>query len=191
MTTATIELRSLSRSINFLGDFGGKLRTPQGFATLANELLQNANDAAGGAESMAFSVSTTALVVDNNGAFSDCGQVEDPECPWRNDPARGYMCDFHGFRSVASGHKWERKGTTGAFGICFISVHQITDRPELISADRHWILCEDRPENERIGVRLGTRTGIRPHRLTLRPDRGNTRTRGTRRRRVVLSQISK
>lgn len=157
MTTATKELRSLSRGIDYLGDLGGKLRNLQGFATLANELIQNADDVkkddgTAGAEWMAFDVSDAALVVDNDGAFSDCGQVEEPECPWRHDPARGYMCDFHGFRNVASGHKREREGTTGAFGIGFISVYQITDRPELISAGRHWILREDRPENERIGV---------------------------------------
>lgn len=153
----TKELRSLSRGIDYLGDLGGKLRNLQGFATLANELIQNADDVkkddgTAGAEWMAFDVSDAALVVDNDGAFSDCGQVEEPECPWRHDLARGYMCDFHGFRNVASGHKREREGTTGAFGIGFISVYQITDRPELISAGRHWILREDRPENERIGV---------------------------------------
>lgn len=151
MTTETKELGSLSRGIDYLGDLGGKLRNLQGFATLANELIQNADDTAG-AQSMAFGVSDNALVVDNDGVFSDCGRVEEPECPWRNDPARDYMCDFHGFRNVASGHKREREGTTGAFGIGFISVYQITDRPELISAGRHWILREDRPENERIGV---------------------------------------
>jgi Domain of unknown function (DUF3883) len=160
MTSETKELRSLSRGIDYLGDLGGKLRNLQGFATLANELIQNADDVTkddgtAGAKWMAFDISNTALVVDNDGAFSDCGQVEEPECPWRHDPARGYMCDFHGFRSVASGHKREREGTTGAFGIGFISVYQITDRPELISAGRHWILREDRPENERIGVCLG------------------------------------
>jgi hypothetical protein len=141
----------LSRGIDYLGDLGGKLRNLQGFATLANELIQNADDAAG-AKSMAFAVSDTALVVDNDGEFSDCGQVEESECAWRSDPALGYMCDFHGFRSVASGHKREREGTTGAFGIGFIAVYQVTDRPELISAGRHWILREDRPEHERIGV---------------------------------------
>jgi len=151
MTTEIKPLRSLSRGIDYLGDLGGKLRNLQGFATLANELIQNADDAAG-AGSMTFDVSDAALVVDNDGAFSDCGQVEEPECPWRHDPRRGYMCDFHGFRSVASGHKREREGTTGAFGIGFISVYQITDRPELISSGRHWILREDLPESERIGV---------------------------------------
>jgi hypothetical protein len=151
MTAETKELRALSRGIDYLGDLGGKLRNLQGFATLANELIQNADDTAG-AQSMAFVISDNALVVDNDGVFSDCGQAEEPECPWRNDPVRGYMCDFHGFRNVASGHKREREGTTGAFGIGFISVYQITDRPELISAGRHWILREDRPENERIGV---------------------------------------
>jgi len=151
MSTIITPRRSLSRGINYLGDLGVKLRDLQGFATLAHELIQNADDAQG-AGRMTFGVSPTALIVDNDGQFSDCGQVEEPECPWRHDEARGYMCDFHGFRSVASGHKRERQGTTGAFGIGFISVYQITDQPELISAGRHWILHEDRPESERIEI---------------------------------------
>jgi hypothetical protein len=151
MTTILRPRRSLSRGIDYLGDLGAKLRDLQGFATLAHELIQNADDAAG-ATRMSFGVSRSALVVNNDGQFSDCGQVEEPECPWRHDASRGYMCDFHGFRSVASGHKRERQGTTGAFGIGFISVYQITDQPELISAGRHWILHEDRTESERIEV---------------------------------------
>jgi hypothetical protein len=148
MTTIITPRRSLSRGINYLGDLGVKLRDLQGFATLAHELIQNADDASG-AGRMTFGVTPTALIVDNDGQFTDCGQVEEPECPWSQEEERGYMCDFHGFRSVASGHKRERQGTTGAFGIGFISVYQITDQPELISGGRHWILHEDRPENDR------------------------------------------
>src|SRR5436309_6741554 len=100
MTATPVQPEYLSRGIDYLGDLGVKLRDLQGFATLAHELIQNADDAPG-ATRMTFAVSRSALVVDNDGQFSDCGDVEEPECPWRHDVTRGYMCDFHGFRSVA------------------------------------------------------------------------------------------
>jgi hypothetical protein len=151
MSTQVRQSRSISRGIDYLGDLGAKLRDLQGFATLAHELIQNADDA-DGAGHMAFDVTEEALVVDNDGTFTDCGHAEELECPWKDDPSRRYLCDFHGLRYVASGHKRERRGTTGAFGIGFISVYQATDRPELISAGRHWVLHEDKPESERIEV---------------------------------------
>ena len=144
----------LSRGIDYLGDLGAKLRDLQGYRTLAHELIQNADDAAG-ATSMVFDVCEGELIVDNDGVFSDCGQIEGPECPWKSDTARDHRCDFHRFRHVASGDKRGEAGTTGAFGIGFIAVYQITDRPELISTGRHWILNEDRPEEERIEVCSG------------------------------------
>lgn len=162
MTPITDEPEYLSRGIDYLGDLGAKLRDLQGFATLAHELIQNADDAAG-ATRMSFAVSQSALVVDNDGQFTDCGHVTQPECPWKHDATRGYMCDFHGFRSVASGHKRERLGTTGAFGIGFISVYQITDLPELISGGRHWKLHEDLPEDKRIRVCKGCRACQAPN----------------------------
>lgn len=151
MSAQVRQSRSISRGIDYLGDLGAKLRDLQGFATLAHELIQNADDA-DGAGCMVFDVTEEALVVDNDGTFTDCGHAEEPECPWKHDPSRRYLCDFHGLRCVASGHKRERRGTTGAFGIGFISVYQVTDRPELISAGRHWVLHEDRPESDRIEV---------------------------------------
>ncbi|MCI0462274.1 MAG: hypothetical protein L0Z62_35425 [Gemmataceae bacterium] len=149
MTTKIRQGRALSRGIDYLGDLGAKLRDLQGFATLAHELIQNADDALG-AGRMSFDVCEDALVVDNDGSFSDCDQVEADECPWKLDPSKGHRCDFHRFRRVASGDKRDQAGTIGAFGIGFISVLQITDQPEVISGGRHWILHEDRRESERI-----------------------------------------
>lgn len=137
------------RDIDYLEDLGAKLRNLKGYATLANELLQNADDVPG-VTSFAFDIRDDALVVENEGRFSDCGEVEQPECPWKNDPARGsHRCDFHRFRRVAGGDKRNESGTTGAFGIGFIAVYQITDRPEVISG-RHWILDESQPGDKRI-----------------------------------------
>jgi hypothetical protein len=149
MTTKVRQGRALSRGIDYLGDLGAKLRDLQGFATLAHELIQNADDAPGAGQ-MSFDVCEEALIVENDGVFSDCGNIDADECPWKLDPATGHRCDFHRFRRVASGDKRDQAGTIGAFGIGFISVLQITDQPELISSGRHWILYEDRPEHERI-----------------------------------------
>ena len=140
----------LSRSIDHLGNLGSKLRDLQGYATLAHELIQNADDAH--ANWMSFDIHRDALILENDGVFSDCEHVEDPQCPWSHDGIHNYQCDFHRFRSVNSGDKRFQEGTTGAFGIGFISVYQLTDRPELISAGRHWILHEEESENERIEV---------------------------------------
>ena len=146
------EEKFLSRGTDHLGDLGAKLRDLQGFKTLAHELIQNADDA-NDATSMTFDIRDDALVVDNNGVFSDCGQVEDSDCPWKKD--KGHKCDFHRFRIIAAGDKRGEEGTTGAFGIGFIAVYQITDCPELISGNRHWIIHEQRSENERIKVCQG------------------------------------
>jgi hypothetical protein len=149
--------RFLSRGIDYLGDLGAKLRDLQGYRTLAHELIQNADDAPA-ATSMSFDVRDDALVADNDGVFTDCGQIEKSECPWKEDGTHDHRCDFHRFRHVASGDKRGEAGTTGAFGIGFTAVYQVTDRPELISAGQHWMLQEDRPEDQRIEVCPGCPT---------------------------------
>ena len=138
----------LSRGTDHLGLIGNKLRDLRGYRTLASEFLQNADDA--GATSLSFNVTDQELIVDNDGKFTDCGRVEEDECPWKKE--KGYRCDFHRFRYVASGDKRGQRDTIGAFGIGFIAVYQITDQPELISAGRHWKIREDNPENKRIEV---------------------------------------
>ncbi|MFQ3652231.1 MAG: DUF3883 domain-containing protein [Gemmataceae bacterium] len=104
---------------------------------------------------MAFSVEDDALIVDNDGVFSECADVNADECEWKEDGIHNHRCDFHRFRRIASGDKRGQEGTTGAFGIGFIAVYQITDTPELISAGRHWILHENRTEDQRIEVCSG------------------------------------
>lgn len=141
--------RTLSRGIDYLGDLGAKLRDLQGDRTLAYELIQNADDAPT-ATSMGFDVDAYALVVENDGIFSDCGRVEETQCPWKD--SRGHRCDFHRIRNIASGDKRAEPNTTGTFGIGFITVYQVTDSPEIISGGRHWKLYEERPEDQRIEV---------------------------------------
>lgn len=72
-----------------------------------------------------------------------------------DDNSHNRRCDFHRFRLIFSGDKRGESGTTGAFGIGFIAVYQVTDTPELISSGLHWILHEERPEHERIEVCSG------------------------------------
>ena len=57
----------LSRSIDYLGDLGAKLRDLQGYGTLTHELIQNADDAP--ASWMSFDIRQDALVLDNDGVF--------------------------------------------------------------------------------------------------------------------------
>jgi len=147
---ASIETH-LSRGIDHLGFIEAKLRDLQGFATLAHELMQNADDAEK-TTLMCFNICDGALIVDNDGIFSECEYVEEPICSWKEDPSKQHLCDFHRFRLLASADKRREEGTTGAFGIGFIAVYQVTDHPELISRGRHWILHDEDHEDKRIHV---------------------------------------
>lgn len=140
----------LSRGEDYLGSIASRLGDLAGFQNLANELIQNADDA--GAERLRFLVDETGLTVWNSAQFRDCGdQSRGPDdCLWL--PERRHRCDFHSFRLVSSRDKVERPGTTGAFGVGFTAVYQITDRPELISAGVHWVIDETAAEGQRIGV---------------------------------------
>ena len=140
--------RFFSKATDYLGHLGAKLRDLQGYATLAHELIQNADDAL--ASWMNFIIRTDALILDNDGVFAGCDHVEGPQCTWTAEGNDGHRCDFHRFRLIGSGDKRLQEGTTGAFGIGFISVYQLTDQPELISSGRHWILREERTEDQRI-----------------------------------------
>ena len=150
----------LSRRLDYLGDLGAKLRDLQGYGTLAYELIQNADDAS--ASWMSFDVQSDVLILDNDGVFADCKDIGASECPWSSDGTHDHRCDFHRFRLIGSGDKRLQDGTTGAFGIGFIAVYQLTDQPELISAGRHWILHEERSEEERIEVCGGCLNCSRP-----------------------------
>lgn len=134
---------SYKRTFEHLGELEKNLRDLKGFTTLAYELIQNADDAPG-TSTLTFDIQPEALVVDNDGVFTDCRQMEEDICPWKR--TKGRMCDFHRFRKIGSADKRNEEGAGGAFGIGFTTVYQITDRPELISAGRHWIVFEEKQE---------------------------------------------
>ena len=127
----------LSQGVNYLGFLSQQLGDLAGTTTLAHELIQNADDAKDdlgrlAATRITFDITDTALIVSNDAVFREI--------------------DFERMQDVASGSKRGESGdrTTGAFGVGFISVYQITDRPEIHSAGRTWILRPDYPEDERI-----------------------------------------
>ena len=129
----------LSQGVNYLGFLAKELGDLRGKATLAHELIQNADDAKDesgnfSATNIAFDVRDDALVVTNDAVFREM--------------------DFNRIRDLAGGSKRSEAGerTTGAFGVGFISVYQVTDRPEIHSAGRRWTLIPDNPEKERIEV---------------------------------------
>ncbi|MDQ3672729.1 MAG: DUF3883 domain-containing protein [Actinomycetota bacterium] len=141
----------LSAGYELLGKLGNDLRDLTGFDTLIYELIQNADDARD-ATRMRFDVTKSALTVWNDGTFTDCGEQEARECPGVElDGVRG-RCDLHSFRLISGHAKRGKAGTTGAFGIGFTSVFQVTDYPELMCGGRHWILRYDEPENENVEV---------------------------------------
>ena len=121
----------LSQGVSYLGFLAQQLGDLRGKATLAHELIQNADYAKDdygnlSATIISFDVTDDALIVSNDAVFREA--------------------DFDRMRELASGSKRRESGdrTTGAFGVGFISVYQITDRPEIHSAGRRWIF---RPEN--------------------------------------------
>ena len=121
----------LSQGVSYLGFLAQQLGDLRGKATLAHELIQNADDAKDdygnlAATIISFDVTDDALLVCNDAVFREA--------------------DFDRMRELASGSKRRESGdrTTGAFGVGFISVYQITDRPEIHSAGRRWVF---RPEN--------------------------------------------
>ena len=140
---------TIPRGFDHLDTIETILRNLQGYGTLAYELIQNADDVPG-TTTIGFDITAGSLVVDNDGVFSDCGQVLDPECPWRDDPSRGYRCDFHRLRIPAGSDKRRQTGTTGKFGVGLIAVYQVTDRPQVVSNGRHWTIYEELSDIERI-----------------------------------------
>ena len=143
--------RQISQEVDYLGIIGTKLRDLTGHDILAHELIQNADDAVKKnkkpAQRICFDIRKDCLIVENDGIFTNCGDCEKDTCRWI-DP----MCDFHRFRIIASGDKRSLEGTTGAFGIGFISVYQITDSPILISNGYRWEIHPERTADKRIDV---------------------------------------
>lgn len=152
MTSELDSLTSLSRSSDHLGNLANVLKDLGGGATLLHELTQNANDAK--ADRIRFTASTDELTVWNSALFSDCGRQDLRQCPWKIENGQR-SCDLHSFRQVAGRHKANDDTTTGAFGVGFTAVYQVTDHPELVSGGRHLVLDESRAEEERIQICTG------------------------------------
>lgn len=134
--------RKLSKSSDYLDTLATTLRDLSGPTTIPHELTQNADDA-GNASSISFTVTDDALTVWNDGTFTDCNEDGDT-C------SLARRCDLHAFRRFAGRTKTGEPTTTGAFGVGFTSVYQVTDAPELLYDNEHWILDEAAPEGERL-----------------------------------------
>lgn len=144
---------TLSQTSDFLGALATTLRGLIGPSSILNELTQNADDAvsdSGHATKIRFTVTADHLEVWNDGEFSDCGWQRENECPYKLEGQAA--CDLHAFRLFAGRNKSRDSGKTGAFGVGFTSVYQITDHPELLTGDWHWVLHAAAAENERIKV---------------------------------------
>jgi len=121
--------RYLDQTVDFLGFLGAKLRDLKGYSTLANEILQNADDAPD-VTTVTFDINEMALFVENNGSFREI--------------------DFERLRKIAAGAKSLELNTIGVFGIGFLSVYQITDNPIIVSKGRKWTFYPEAEENQRI-----------------------------------------
>lgn len=130
-----VETKTRRQTVNFLGFLRGQLNGLQGIPTLCYELIQNADDVKDengnpAATRITFDICDDALYVYNDGVFREI--------------------DFERMEKVSWGNKREEEGTTGAFGLGFISVYQITDSPEIFSSGRHWQFVPNGHEDERI-----------------------------------------
>ena len=144
MTTA----RYRRREVDHLGFIRRVLGELAGYEAVVFELLQNADDSES-ATSVRYTVRDDALLVEDDGGFTDCGDLNlgADDCLFL--AAEGHRCDFHSFELVAGEDKRLRADTTGAFGIGFAAVYQIADYPEIISGHVHWVVNEAADDPDR------------------------------------------
>ena len=133
----------LSQDVDYLGFLRTKLRDLNGIKSMAYELIQNADDVKDDegrpiTTKIAFDFRDDALEVSNDGVFR-------PR-------------DFERMRSIASGDKRFEEGTTGNFGIGFISVYQVTDSPEIVSSGRRWRIKPAEASERRIEQAIDVQT---------------------------------
>jgi hypothetical protein len=118
-----------SYTASLVGTIKSHLASLQGYNVMALELIQNADDAE--ADEIVFDITTDGLRVHNSGQFSYCGDLEAAECEFHT--TQGISCDYHRIIVVANGEKLTQR-KIGRFGIGFVSVYQITDRPSVSSS---------------------------------------------------------
>ncbi|UFA51995.1 DUF3883 domain-containing protein [Deinococcus radiophilus] len=114
----------LSYGYDLLGGLRKDLKTLQGFGTVIQELLQNAEDAcdlAGNPASQFWlDFRDDGLWVGNDGVFTDS--------------------NFEAIARIGAGSKRYDEKTIGSFGVGFVSVYQITDQPEIYSGRQQLVL---------------------------------------------------
>jgi hypothetical protein len=118
-----------SYTASLVGTIKSHLAGLQGYNVMGLELIQNADDAE--AEDIVFDITDQGLLVHNIAEFSYCGDLETSEC--KLHATDGISCDYHRIIVVANGEKLTQR-KIGRFGIGFVSVYQITDRPEVRSS---------------------------------------------------------
>ena len=107
--------------VDFLGTISEKLISLSGFTVIVKELVQNADDEE--AEWITFDFHNSGLYVANASIFSEP--------------------DFERIKLIAARGKKSEPHKTGAFGIGFVSVYQVSDHPELQSADKKYVFLPD------------------------------------------------
>jgi hypothetical protein len=130
----------IDRSWDHLEAIASTLANLRGGGSLVRELVQNADDAKG-ATRLTFRFTDDALIIEDDGGFQRCGDLRSARCEWESAGRR--CCDFHAFAKLGSATKKHDPNTTGAFGVGFLSVYQVTDRPEIFSAGVHWVIDEE------------------------------------------------
>src|SRR3954447_5489171 len=85
------------RGFNHLKMIARALQNLRGAGALANELIQNADDAAE-ARHLGFSFGPDALEVSDDGGFEPCDDLDADVCAWERSGREGRVrCDFHAF----------------------------------------------------------------------------------------------
>lgn len=95
------EVIHLSQGIDYLGFLNAKLRDLKGWATLLNELVQNADDP-DDATRITLDVTDDGLIVENDGLFTECGSIEQSRGGFDAVGDGRTCCNFHAFRRMAA-----------------------------------------------------------------------------------------
>jgi hypothetical protein len=116
MTAPVINVRRLT--VDTLDSIRSAIAAYAGGPAIARELIQNADDARAGW--LEFFFLPDQLIVRNGSIFSDK--------------------DFNAICKIGSGSKRADQEAIGTWGTGFLSVYQITDRPEIHSAGKHLVI---------------------------------------------------
>lgn len=115
-------VEELDYGYSLVGSLRKDLRMLQGFPTVVQELIQNAEDAQ--ADTFWMDFTSQALRVGNSGEFEDE--------------------HFDRIIEIASGGKRHDPDSIGSFGVGFVSVYQVTDEPHIYSRGQVRILQPQR-----------------------------------------------